>query len=121
LAPIRWPSADPACIRAGTTSLRPPSDPDARFGPGSLDVLPRGPFRPEPPLLGVIDTAQWVSLERVRSLVRLDVAPTDFPFLRAVGTYSEREPMLFTILRAAVRNRTGRGRVDPPPAEMRRS
>ena len=101
-------------------SLLPPIDPDARFGPGWLYVLPRGPFRPEPPLLGVFDTAQWVSIEPVRPFVRIDVAPTDFPFLDAVGPYSEREPVLFTILRAAVRNRTGRGRANPPPAAVRR-
>ena len=101
-------------------SLLSPIDPDARFGPGWLYVLPRGPFRREPPLLGVFDTAQWVSIEPVRPLVRIDVAPTDFPFLDAVGPYFEREPVLFTILRAAVRNRTGRGRANPPPAAVRR-
>jgi len=102
-------------------ALLPPVDPATRFGPGSLYVLPRGSFRPEPPQLGVIDTAQWVSTEAVRPLVRIDVAPADFPFLHAVGPYSEREPMLFTMLRAALRNRTGRGRGSPPPASVRRS
>ncbi len=101
-------------------SIRPPIDPETRFGPGSLYLLPRAPFRPEPPLLGVIDTAQWVSPKPVRSFVRIDVAPDDFPFLDAVGPYSERERMLFTLLRAALRNRTGRGRADPPPAAVRR-
>jgi hypothetical protein len=102
-------------------SLRPPLDPETRFGPGSLYVLPRRPFRPEPPLLGVLDTAQWVSLEPVRPVARLDVTPEDFPFLHAIGTHSEREPMLFTMVRAALRNRTGRGRASPPPASVRRS
>ena len=102
-------------------SLLPPVDPKLRFGPGWLYVLPRGPFRPEPPQLGVFDTAQWVSTERVEPIVRLDVAPEDFPFLDAVGPYSEREPMLFTLLRAALRDRIGRGRAHPPPAAVRRS
>jgi hypothetical protein len=99
-------------------SLLPPIDPKTRFGPGWLYVLPRGRFRPEPPQLGVIDTAQWVSPEPVRPVGRIDVEPADFPFLHAVGPYSEREPMLLTILRAAARNR---GRTDPPPVSMTRS
>jgi len=102
-------------------SLLPPIDPETRFGLGSLYLLPRAPFRSEPPLLGLFDTAQWVSLERVGPFARIDVAPTDFPFLHAVGPYSEREPMLFTKARAAVRNRTGRGRPEPPPASVRPS
>jgi hypothetical protein len=104
-----------------TFSLLPPIDLPARFGPGSLYVLPRAPFRSEPPQLGLIDTAQWVSTESVRPLARLDVGPGDFPFLRLVGPYSEREPMLLTMLRTAARNLTGRGRAKPPPAEVRRS
>jgi hypothetical protein len=87
-------------------SLRPRLDPETRFGPGSLYVLPRGPFRPEPPLLGVIDTAQWVSPERVEPIVRIDVELDDFPFLRLVGPYFEWEPTLVTIVRSAARNRT---------------
>lgn len=102
-------------------SLRPLFDPETRFGPGSLYVLPRAPFRPEPPLLGTIDTAQWVSMGPVRPFVRIDVAPDDFPFLDAVGPYSEREPMLFTMLRASFRSRTGRRRANPPPAPVRRN
>lgn len=89
-------------------SLLPPIDPDKRFGAGSLYVLPRAPFRSQPPLLDVLDTAQWVSEESVRPLARIDIAPSDFPFLSSVGPYSEREPMLFTILRAALRNRRQR-------------
>jgi hypothetical protein len=89
-----------------TFSLLPPVDLDARFGPGFLYVLPREPFRPEPPQLGALDTAQWVSPTQVRPLVRVEVGPDDFPFLAAVGTYSEREPILVTILRAAVRKPT---------------
>jgi hypothetical protein len=53
--------------------------------------------------------------------VRIEVAPADFQFLHAVRPYSEREPVLLTILRAAVRHRTGGGRVVPPPAAVRRS
>ncbi|HSC74028.1 MAG TPA: hypothetical protein VLB89_07665 [Gaiellaceae bacterium] len=104
-----------------TFALLPPADPQARFGRGSLYVLPRAPFRPEPPQLGVLDTAQWVSPEPVHALVRIDVGPDDFPFLQSVGPYNEREPMLFTMVRAAVRNRSGRGRTGPPPAAVRRS
>jgi hypothetical protein len=95
-------------------SLLPPIDPETRFGPGSLYVLPRRPFRPEPPLLGVLDTGQWVSLEPVRTVARIEVTPEDFPFLHTIGTHSAREPMLFTMLRAALRNRTGRGRGGRP-------
>jgi hypothetical protein len=62
----------------------------------SFALLPRAPFLSEPPLLGLIDTAQWISPEPVRPLVRVDVAPDEFPFLHAVGPYSEREPIFFT-------------------------
>jgi hypothetical protein len=78
------------------------------FGSGSLYVLPRSGFIPQPPLLDVIDTAQWVSTEPVRPFVRLDVAPDDFPFRRQVVTHFEREPMLMTMVRAGLRARLQR-------------
>ena len=86
-------------------SVRRPLDRAARFGPGSLYVLPRGPFVPEPPYRGVVETGQWVSPVPVRPLARLDVTPQDFPFLDSVVTHRERDPELLTFLRFAARSR----------------
>ena len=54
------------------------------FAPGSLYVLPRETFVCQKPLLGFIDTAQWVSHTRVLMLERIDVTPADFPLLERV-------------------------------------
>jgi hypothetical protein len=71
------------------------------FAPeGSLYVLPRATFELQPPLLGSIDTAQWVSHEAVPALARFDVTPADFPFADLVVTHSERTPLLLTFARA---------------------
>lgn len=74
-----------------------------RFGPGFLYVLPRDSFQREPPMLGVLDSAQWASPQAVRPLVRLSVDPDDFPFLDRVVTHHAREPVFATILRASAR------------------
>jgi hypothetical protein len=79
-----------------------------RFGRGSLYVLPRDGFVLQPPLGGAIDTAQWASTNAVQPLVRIDVGPEDFPFREHVVTHSEREPILVTMMRAAVRARRQR-------------
>lgn len=89
-------------------SLNPPRAAEARFGDGSLYVLPRDGFASQPPLGGLIDTAQWVSAEAVRPLVRIEVGPADFPFRDLVVTHSEREPVLVTWARAGVRARRQR-------------
>ncbi len=54
------------------------------FAPGSLYVLPRETFVCQKPLLGFIDTAQWVSHTAVPMLERIDVTPADFPLLERV-------------------------------------
>ena len=89
-----------------SVNRRPSSD---TFMSGSLYVVPRAPFAPEPAYLGLLDTGQWVSPSAVRPLVRIDVRPTDFPFRDAVVTHRDREPMFVTRLRAAARARR-RGR-----------
>jgi hypothetical protein len=70
--------------------------------------MPRTGFVSEPPLRRVIDTAQWVSAEAVRPLVRIAVGPEDFPLRDLVVRHSEREPMLVTWARAGVRARRQR-------------
>lgn len=84
-------------------SLTRPLDRATRFGDGFLYVLPRRTFESQPPGLGVVNTAQWVSEQAVRPLVRLDVTPADFPFLDAVAAHRGREPMLVTLARVAAR------------------
>ena len=84
-------------------SIRRPLDRATRFGPGSLYVVPRAPFIAEPPLRGVYDTAQWVSAEPVRPLVRIPVAPEDFPFLDLVVSHRDRDPDFFIYVRTAAR------------------
>lgn len=73
---------------------------DGRFGPGTLYVLPREPFREQPPLAGAVDTAHLVSTEAVVPLARVAVTPADFPFAGRVATYRDREPIFVTLLRA---------------------
>jgi hypothetical protein len=86
-------------------SVRRPLDIASRFGPGSLYVLPRGPFSAEPPYLGVFDTAQWVSPLPVKPHARIDVTPDDFPFLDSVVSHRNRDPWFFAYARTVVRNR----------------
>ena len=81
---------------------------DERFGGGYLYVLPRATFEREPPIAGVLDSAQWASFDAVRPLVRVDVRPDDFPLLDAVHEHGD-ESGLVTILRAGrFRRRAGR-------------
>jgi hypothetical protein len=86
-------------------SIQRPLDLAARFGPGSIYILPRGPFSLEPPLRGVFDTAQWVSPKPVEPLARIDVTPDDFPLLDMVVTHRDRDPWLFIYARTVARNR----------------
>jgi hypothetical protein len=85
---------------------------EGRFGPGSIYVLPREPFRPQPPAYGVLDTAHWVAPLPVRPLFRLAVAPADFPFVDLVIAHRGREPMFATAIRAGAYARR-RARTDP--------
>jgi len=78
------------------------------FANGWVYVLRREGFTPEPPLAGNIDTAQWVSLSAARSIERVAVQPSDFPFRDLVVRHREREPMLVTWLRAGIRARLSR-------------
>jgi hypothetical protein len=89
-------------------SFNQPGKAGAQFGDGSLYVLPRAGFVSEPPLRGLIDTAQWVSADAARPLVRVDVGAEDFPFRELVVTHREREPMLVTWARAGTRARRQR-------------
>jgi hypothetical protein len=64
-------------------SLWQPGNARAQFGDGSLYVLPRRGFASERPLRGVIDTAQWVSADAARPLVRVDVDARGLPVSRS--------------------------------------
>jgi hypothetical protein len=79
-----------------------------RFGPGSLYVLPRAGFVSQPPLHRAIDTAQWLSVDAVRPLARIEVTGHDFPFREDVISHVEREPMLATMVKAGRRARRQR-------------
>jgi hypothetical protein len=72
----------------------------ARFGPGSLYLLPPAGFVADEPFAGVIDTAHLVSRKPVAPLARIDVGPEDFPFRDRVGYYREHEPNWVSLLRA---------------------
>jgi hypothetical protein len=85
---------------------------EGRFGPGTVYVLPRDPFEPEPPEYGVLDWAHWVAPTPVRPLFRVHVQPADFPFQDLLVAHRFREPMLATMLRAAARARLA-PRTDP--------
>ena len=69
-------------------------------GPGWLYVLPQAGFEYEPPRLGVLHTAQWVSRAPVRPLAAIAVAPADFPFADRIGRHRDGESILRTIWRA---------------------
>jgi hypothetical protein len=81
---------------------------DEPWADGWVYVLPRAGFTPEPPLVGGLDTAQWVSSSAVRAVERVAVKPADFPFRDLVVRHREREPMFVTWLRAGVRRRIAR-------------
>jgi hypothetical protein len=62
-------------------------DPDRPFvREGSLYVLPRETFREEPKVVGILDTAQWVSPLPVRPLFVLRLSPADYPLARYIRT-----------------------------------
>lgn len=69
-----------------------------RFGPGFLYVLPGETFESEAPLFGALDTSQQASSQAVRPLVRLEVAPSDFPFVDRVVEHRQ-ESIVATMLR----------------------
>ena len=86
-------------------SVQRPFDRAARFGAGSVYIVPRAPFTVEPPLRGVFDSAQWVSPEAVEPLVRIDVTPADFPLLDTVVEHRGRDPWALIYVRTVARNR----------------
>ncbi|MDX1664309.1 MAG: hypothetical protein R3272_10970 [Candidatus Promineifilaceae bacterium] len=55
---------------------------------GALYILPRDPFGQQSVAPGAL-TAEWVSLEPVRPLARLRVAPQQFPFLEHVQAHDD--------------------------------
>ena len=60
-------------------------DPDKPFvREGFLYVLPRETFRPEPKVVGILDTAQWVSSVPVRPLFVLRLDPVSYPLARHI-------------------------------------
>ena len=79
------------------------ADSTERFVDGWLYILPRRSFRPEPALLGVLDTGQWASLEPVTPLARVRVHATDFPFADSVIAHRRGEAVPTTLARAAWR------------------
>ncbi len=71
-----------------------------RFGAGWLYLLPRDPFRREPPLWGVLDSGQWAAPNAVEPLAVVRVAGTDFPFADHVFPHRSEERVFTTALRA---------------------
>ena len=90
-------------------------DGEEKFCPGFLYVVPRTTFACQPPLLGRIDTAQWVSDEAVPVLERYEVTPDDFPFADEVVTHRDREPLLVTLLRQVSKSPAMRRRASQIP------
>lgn len=80
------------------------------FGPGFLYVVPRATFACQKPLLGRIDTAQWVSHVAVPMLERFEVTPADFPFLDDVIAPRSREPLPITLIRSITARPSGGAR-----------
>lgn len=63
---------------------------DRPWRPGTIYILPRDTFVPQPPLQrrgATIDVAQWASREAVRPLASVAVEPADFPFLEHVRSH----------------------------------
>jgi hypothetical protein len=79
-----------------------------RFRDGYLYVLPRATFRLQPPVGGLLDTAQWASDVAVRPVERIPVSPADFPLLDQVFEHVPSRFGLKTILRAGRRARRTR-------------
>jgi hypothetical protein len=69
--------------------------PDRPFTTGALYVLPRDTFRRLPMWPDGPASNEWASVEPVRPLGRLAIAPDDFPFLEAIGAHDD-GPMLRT-------------------------
>lgn len=64
------------------------------FRNGWVYVLPRAPFEMQPPVHAAglrVEVPQWASLEAVRPLARLSVAPEDFPFLAQLRGHDDDE------------------------------
>lgn len=76
-----------------------------RFGRGWLYVLPRDGFQEQPPVLGVLDSAQWASPSAATPIARIPVGPEAFPFADWVVPHRLDERILTTLVNAA---RTGR-------------
>lgn len=74
---------------------------EGRFGEGWIYVVPREPFRAQPPWLGLFDTAQWASARAVPTIARVRVLAADFPFADSVASHREEERIGTTVLRAA--------------------
>lgn len=59
---------------------------------GSVYLLPREPFMPEPPIPfgeASVYTAQLASLEPVEPCARLEISPEDFPFLEQMRAHDD--------------------------------
>ncbi len=73
-ARTRWYLRDVVGAEAGRPIVR----------AGSLYVLSRDTFRPEPKIAGILDTAQWVSPVSVKPLFALRLDPADYPLARHI-------------------------------------
>ena len=59
------------------------------LGEGTLYVLPRETFRPEPKIGGLVDTAQWVSPVPVKPLFAIRIRPEDYSLSRHIRSVPE--------------------------------
>ncbi|HEX6945789.1 MAG TPA: hypothetical protein VF246_00330 [Acidimicrobiia bacterium] len=57
---------------------------------GRIYVLPRDTFHPEPKILGIVDTAQWVSPMPVKPLFSLRITAERYPLARHIRVVGSR-------------------------------
>ncbi|ONI68286.1 hypothetical protein BWI15_35295 [Kribbella sp. ALI-6-A] len=67
---------------------------------GWLYIVPRDGFAAEPATAGLLQSAQWVNPNPVRTLARIAVTPADFPFTGMIGRHTGSESMLRTLRNA---------------------
>jgi hypothetical protein len=75
---------------------------------GWLYVVPRDGFTVQPPLAGVLHSAQWVNPNPVRPLARFAVTPNAFPFADHVGRHTRGDSMVTTLWNARTSHRARR-------------
>jgi hypothetical protein len=100
----------PGSIRNGVTTFEAPDGrtvdsyqfsldrealPERPFTTGALYVLPRATFTRLPMWPGGPLSNEWASVETVKPLARLTIAPEEFPFIDSIGAHDD-GPMLRT-------------------------